>query len=461
MTIGRGEEDSLHRRLHAAGDRRHVVERLAGRVPLPGPLRPGLLSVPRLLERAGVLAYDLAESVRAGRPVPFFGEPRRGAAEAGGPVPQHPRYPTYWDDPSRGSAAGVHLGLDVIRHDGAYHLLEVNMDAALRPPRRALYEAEEVDPLFRAVVDAARKDGFERVVLHRWIWPAPWRAEIARAGEEAGIEATAASFPSAYHRAPAPLGGVPLPLPRKTVYVFFSSRNTPVDYYVHDKECTDRWLAEGLAESGEGEPPVRAVPSFDEPEFSLPDNGPRWPNVVVKYADYDGGKYVRLARVRDGNEARRAFGIDSPGTPPRTIVFTPFTRIVNRLTGRGKVIFQPFVPYSLDERERPVTYRLHILVTPRTAAFLSVHAVVGPARIPDKLPFGLVSDHRLYVLSFSKGARYERVPVGIEEEFRAIAPPIGAIVQGALEAKFVTGPGVGMACGWHGSSATIPGNHVL
>ncbi|MFH1278476.1 MAG: hypothetical protein ABIK65_08870 [Candidatus Eisenbacteria bacterium] len=438
MTSSKGGANSLDRRLRSAGDRRSAVDRLAGRVPLPGPLRPGLLSVPRVLERAGVIGYDLWESIRTGRPVPWFGEPRRAIQDAEGPVPQHPRYLTYWDDPENRTVMGVHLGLDIVHRDGQFHILEVNMDAALRPPRRALYE-EPVDPLFRAIAGAARQGGFGKVVLHRYAWPAPWRAEIARAGEEAGIEALAASFPSAYHKPPHPLGGLPSPPPRETMFVFFSSRNTPVDYYVHDKECTERWLARGLAGRRKGDPPLHGVPSFAAPDFPLPDNGPRWPNLVVKLADYDGGKYVRLARVRDEEEARRAFRIDAPGTVPKVIALSPLPRLVNRLTSRGKVIFQPFIPYSLDERERPVTYRLHILVTPRATAFLSAHTLVGPERIPEELPFGLVPDHRVYVLSFSKGASYGRVPGRIEEELRAIAPRIGAVVQKALDARFVTG----------------------
>jgi hypothetical protein len=236
------------------------------------------------------------------------------------------------------------------------------------------------------------------------------------------------------------MGGMPLPLPEDTMFVFVSSRNTAVDYYVHDKLCVWSWFRAARDAARVASPPIEHVPTYETPDLPGFDDDPRYPNIVVKYADWDQGECVRFARVRDGAEARRAFRIDRDSGAPKVLRLGWEKRIVNRLTPRGRVVYQPFVPMTIDEDGRMIYYRLHVLVTPVTSRFLSAHAIVGPAPVPAEIPYGLVRDDRAFILSFSMGSTYRRVEPAVEEELRAVGTAIGSIAAEALARRFVTSP---------------------
>ena len=77
--------------------------------------------------------------------VAMLGEPREAIAPAAEPVPQHPRYRGFWYDSERHAMVGLHLGLDLIGRGGRYHLIELNLNAALAPERREVYGQADPD----------------------------------------------------------------------------------------------------------------------------------------------------------------------------------------------------------------------------------------------------------------------------------------------------------------------------
>lgn len=294
----------------------------------------------------------------------------------------------------------------------------------------------ELRSLRRRLLAAAREGGFRRVVLHRYFWHAGYPDEVERAGREAGIEAIATSFPSARHRATRPMIGAPSPFPEETMFVFFSSRNTPVDHFVHDKRWSGVWLREEMdAEPGAARR-ILPVPTYDTPDLPDFSDDPRWPNLVVKLTDWDGARFVKLARVRNADHAREVLGVHPSGGAPRAMRLDARTRVVNFFTRRGRAVYQPFIPYPTDREGRTFTHRLHLLVTPSDIRFLSAHNFVGPAPVPETVPFGLVTDDDPYVLSPRRGATYRLVVGPIEEELREAAQWIGLFVRRAVGKKF-------------------------
>lgn len=428
---------SLLRRLKFGGESRLFFDGLPTARLVAGRLRPFWAeALHRLPDRLATTTFDLIECIRAGRWLACVGQARQAIDSVAAPIPQHPRYRGYWHDPSRNAMVGMVLGLDLIQSSGRYYLLEMNLDAGLLPGRRALY-AERIDPLITEIVAFAKGHGFRRVVAYARQWSAEQAAEFIGAGRAAGVEVTPACFSFVSSPGAEPLAALPDVLEQDTLYLVFSSRHSPLDYYIHDKLCFARWFEAGVRASGDGL--ARFIPTYTR--LTIPPLHPdsRWPNLVVKLADFDKGQYVLMARVRDEAEARAALGQDRPVALPRAFRMSPMMRLGNFLTHRGHVIYQPFIPPDIDGDGQIGRLRLMLLVSPLGSRFLSVHAAVSsPPDTP--LAFGTATRDTTLLFTGLSGTPRKRVEPRTKEEAAAAAAEIGRIIDHAVRAKFLVGP---------------------
>src|SRR5262249_51463770 len=137
---------SLRRRLAFAGDSYHFFDRLFCRRPLDRISRIGDSQTARIPDHLARIAFDLVECARMGRRAPDVGNVELALLHATEPVPQHPRYLSYWHDPRAHAMVGMIVGVDIIRHSGKYFVIELNHGPSIYPRRREMYP-EPFDPI--------------------------------------------------------------------------------------------------------------------------------------------------------------------------------------------------------------------------------------------------------------------------------------------------------------------------
>lgn len=427
------EERLLKRRLRRTSVLHHGVERLVSGLDIRD--RRGLKAIYKGLN------YTAETVDRLFARVPYPGQPNHAAIASAARLPQQPHYQGYWYDPSAHALVGIFLGLDLNRHRGRYHLIESNTTPAIRPQRRCLYDCE-VDPFITELVEAAKSHGFRRILFCRDTWPASYVEEFARADRTSELEVRGASF-YATKDGTERLVALPQPLASDTVYVLCWSltQKTPLMDFVHDKFWSAGWLARELERAG-GSEHLACVPTLDR--LVLPDEPPddRWPNLVVKLADMDKGRYVVMGRFSSVSEAEEALGVsrDDPGATPSVFRMSWPHRMVRRAFPRASVVYQPFVPPdTVDGHAR--TLRLNMFISPLFDTFLAAQARIVDRPLPDALPWGLVADTTPFTASFSAGgSRYAAIEPEIEPELRIVADDFGRLARSAIVDKFETGP---------------------
>jgi hypothetical protein len=424
---------SLRRRLRFDGDCRFLFDRIGARL-------GGRTRLHRIPERMAMAGFDLLECLRTASVVPAPGNPRTAVGQARRRLPQHPRYLGYWHDPARRVLAGMELGVDVIRCDGTYYVIELNLSAG-RPRAWVLRHPGEVDPGLPRLVEFARSYGFGRLVAFRESWPDDYRDHFPVVGREAGVDAVAVDPVGRRGRPADRMVALPDPPEPDTMYVTFSSRHAAVDHFVHDKGCTTSWLAEHLPERSD--PPVRSVPTRSTPFTPAPEADPRWPDLVVKLASWDRGDYVRFVKLKPGTDLLRELGMESPEDIPAVLGLGAGRRLYARLTGRDRVLYQPFIRSSLTPDGKPFRFRIHLLVTPLGSAFLSATTSVSETPFLQELPPGVVNDARPFLAPVGEGRRYyeAREPdAETEAELRGVGAVLGDALDRAVRATFECGP---------------------
>jgi hypothetical protein len=334
----------------------------------------------------------------------------------------------------------MHIGVDMIRHAGRFYINEVNLDAAMRPERRALYAAD-IDPVISGICRAAQARRFGRVVLCGGRWRESYRKEAGRAAEQFGMDVSLASTRPQQREGVMSLPGLPVPLAEDTLYIVFSGRHTPLDYLVHDKFASATWLSTFADQSGAGDGLVSGIAA--SVELFVPDTDPSdpWPNLVAKLAGMDRGRFVLFGKFRDERDARKTLGLRRDGGLPDAFGQSAFEKLQTRILRLGPVLYQAYIRPDLDAACRIQTYRMHMLVSPVVNSFLSVHAIGSAKPVPDHLPFGVVTDAAPYITSFSLGARYRVVDEETSASLQSASERIGVTLHSALTGKFATGPG--------------------
>lgn len=424
---------SLRRRLAFAAEANLFFDRLGGLRPFSRLAVVGDWPLVRIPAHAARVGFDLFEWLRMAGTVPRIGNVDQALEGPAGQLPQHPRYLTYWHDPSRHTAVGMHIGVDLIRRGGKYYVIENNIGPSVNPRRRSLY-ASAFDPLVSGLAAAARAHGFERVVPVSFRWAPFHLEEFERAGEEYGLKFEPHTCPLGQPGGARRMVALPRPLRPRTMYVIHSGLTSAVVSYVDDKWDSYRWLEHAVRDELPADTAVAVPPTSDALNLRLEDNGPRWPNLVVKLAGGARSCHVIVGRFKDEGEARASLGLGGGIAIPRGLRLG-YARSL--LFGRERVIYQSFVPPELVGNDRAQMVRLHLLVSPLGVEFLSAHHRVSRRRVPERAPRGIIRQDDALVFNM---ADYRLVSGEVEEELRLVAAHLGQAMQRAVARKFRTAP---------------------
>lgn len=233
-----------------------------------------------------------------------------------------------------------------------------------------------------------------------------------------------------------PMPGLPTPLEDNTLYVIFSQRHAPTDYLVHDKLGTATWLPVLSAKQIDDGQLVTGILTSEKPNVPLADVAGPWPNLVIKLAGAGRGLFMLLAKVRDENEARATLGLVRDGQIPKAMAMSTREKLMNYLQHRGPILYQPYIRPDMTDDGNIQTYRLHMLISPFENRFLSVHGNISSIRVPESLPFGIVTDPRPYMTKLSLGSHFVTVDKHTIAQFKRIAAQLGESLQQMLTQKF-------------------------
>ena len=384
------------------------------------------------------IAFDLVESLRNLRAPRQFGRVRLDGFSGSMKLPQLPHYRGYWYDPARNSLVGMHLGVDFNFFQGKYYVIETNLGAAIKPERRAMYDTP-LDPFIMSALEIARKHGFRRIVFYAQRWPASYIEEFKLATRETGIECVGASSalwdPSPTHAMP----GLPDPLQENTLYMMFPNLRTPISYFVHNKERSASWLRETIDACPEKPEALAYIPPFNQLVIPAEPQDPRWPNLVVKLANKDRGRYVLMGRFRNIEEAQAALHMKARDDVPGIFKIGHFERMKHRVFPKLQPIFQQFIPPQIVDG-RACKTRMHLFISPLANEFVSAHATTAGTKLPPYPEPGKVDATGAYNVSFSVDGAYRKLPPGEEAVLRRAAEEFGRMAQIAITKKFETGP---------------------
>jgi hypothetical protein len=321
-------------------------------------------------------------------------------------------YRGLWHDPVQHNTVGVVLGIDLLPSADGYWFIESNLDCALRLERTALYDQ---DPFISRLLDFASTQGYRHLVIlagnssridalmtKQYEDGAAARKLKLTLIEDAFLpysdQARSFSIPAFQHD--------------KTLVVRIKYYHTSLDYVLQHKWASNYALKKYKAFSAEpllllppvGHEPLLGTCSLDEP----------FPNLVYKFPERDSGAGVLFFKATSPAHAQSLL------TEAR-LLFRP-KDLGGRLFALQEDhhgLYQPYICPRLLDRRRLYIVRSHILITPNGMQFLSAHRVVSGSTIPEHLPIGVVQDPRPYLVNYSLGAKYERVPSAEEEEVKA------------------------------------------
>ncbi len=434
-------ELSLRRRLKFSDELKLALESLASTALLkhiPGTAYPRPpLTYP--FELAAKLVFDLVECARTGRIVPNIGKPHMSVLDLTPPVKQHPRYRGYWYDDAAHTLIGMHLGVDLIRNNGKFYVLENNLDAAIRETRRQIYP-DALDPIVSGLASIAKAGGFKVLVPYASAWSEQYLREFSLAGREFGIEIRPASRRYRRRTGLHPTAALPSKQTPDTMYAVFPYRGGPLDYFVEEKRITGQWLEQTIGDLNIPGGCLAAIPNHRELTVPPLDETGRWPNLVVKVSPSAQSRDILTGRFRNDAEARAALGLSDRGELPKAFRLRWHDRLGEAVFGTRQAVYQPFIPPELDPNGHPQIVRLHVFVSPTTHRFLSAHKVISSRPAPETLPFGLIEDDKTFVVNYSRGAHYARLNEEEEQEMAAVADEFGQILDIAVRRRFETAP---------------------
>lgn len=422
---------SLRRRIAVAGELSHFFDTLGTSRPLLrfARRRSWHILAPRYLAR---LAFDAVESLRAVRPVPAFGDVERLIGVGTARMPQHSRYLAHWRDSERNSLVGLLIGVDAVYHDGRFHVLENNHGPTLKVERRR-FHVGQFDPLVSKVAEWARDRGFSNVVPIGMRMPDYLIGEYAAQEDSFGVAARPLSCPYPHPEIDRVVS-LPVPLARNSLYFILSGIHSPVSRLIDNKRSTAAWLGDALRDDLPAGTLVAFPRTGPSPPERLVDNGPRWPNLVVKLAESSKAEHVVAGRFENADEGRRQLRADDNGLP-RVLSGGATSRFFTR---PGEAIYQDYVPLELDERQRPRLLRVLLMISPLGALYLASYYRVGRVPVPDRAPAGLYRDGGPYVFNDDD---YLQVPEALEDKLRVFAEQLGGAMSAAIERVFETSPG--------------------
>jgi hypothetical protein len=327
-------------------------------------------------------------------------DPVRAGIEYVRNVPCDPRISPVYRDPARRVCSWIMVGFDLMPSDGDVYYIESNINPGFFSNRRQVNHADG-DPLLEAMIEGARREGCDRIVLYPSSVAAPsrqledwWREQTSAAGLELEIRDDPHAR-SRYRRETEPIMALDA---ERTLFVNIRTLPHPVNVLLEEKGLFEAEIERHNADAPESERIAvpRVIRSADE---ILPlEPAGRFPNLVVKHALLNEARDVRMYRA----------------ATLRPDLFDP------------PYVAYEFVPPELEdleengvEGEYAVKYRLNTFITPDGPLCTYASKGVGAVPVPDTLADGPVTDPRPYVVNNHMGGRHAS---STREEFERVAP---------------------------------------
>jgi len=161
----------------------------------------------------------------------------------------------------------------------------------------------------------------------------------------------------------------------------------------------------------------------------------RFPNVVAKMSDADGGVGVLFLKARSAENVRRLLVANSKQSSGR---IGGILGAVSRSSISKEVLLQPFERSRFFDGDRLAIFRINVLITPLGNKMLSATKYLGDEPVPETLPFGRVLDPMPFLVN--GGVRASRhIPTDAEhEELEPVAEALGKAMAHLLKQHFVT-----------------------
>jgi hypothetical protein len=428
MSVIDANNDSIQRRILFAGDFQYFLFSLLNKR-IENPL------FYRALEFLAQSCYDFLECLRTRSFVINFGRPSSAVSYIRGQLAQHPRYRTYWHDYESNSTVGMHIGVDFIKN-GDYYPVDLNLNAALRPERRELYDTK-IDPFFEKLLQVALSNGYRKVVCFADAWLPQQVSELDILSRMSGINLIAACPSRRSPKGVRYLPTVPEQLEANTLYIIFNYQHSPLDFFITNQSCTAYWLKDAIL-SYQGVDKLRLGYVDTSPklkDLELSEVG-QWPNLVVKLGGGWSGNFVKIAKVRNKEEARPVLRMTSDDIP-RVFKRSLLKKMSGWAGHHHSVLFQKFIPPELNDNGYPQIIRSHLLLTPVMNEILSCHRVISQHKPPKNLDFGLIKHDRSFIVNFSKGAQYERVDQEQAREIKIASIQLAHLIKSVLKERFM------------------------
>jgi hypothetical protein len=438
-TKGIPDEQSLSRRIEFAVYSKYYLSKLYAYVIKVFPANPTFRLYNALL-RFSSIVFDFIESIRTFKLVPEFGEYRKSILKSPHKFDQHPYYPSFQYFQKTHTLIGLHLGADLIRNDGQYYLVELNLGPGIRKHMRDLYD-REIDPIIMNYINYAQTHKYKKIRLINSVWEPYFQEEIVKARKKYSIDIQAIS-----HIGEKPAKNftwikMPEDLESETLYSFFCSRQTAIGFLLHNKLCLYSWLEEKKRKFKLEISRLQSIPGstkFDFPDSIFQEQ--YWPQFVVKLADWDKGKQVKIVKAKNRAHAKEILGIKSPDDFPKIFNLNIFQKIFGRISNKNARIYQHFIPLEFDEKRHLKSFRLHAFFAPNTSLFLSAQAIHGSKPIGEDIPYGIIPLDGSFISAIYHGAFYRAASNEEKIEQIELTKELGLVINDLIAEKFVIKP---------------------
>ena len=340
-------------------------------------------------------------------------DPMHAGVEYVRSVPCDPRLSPVYRDPARRVCSWMMVGFDLLPSDGDFYYIEANINPGFFSHRREEKHADG-DPLLQAMIEGARREGCQRIVIYPSSVGGPssrleqwWRAQASASGLELEIR----DDPRVRSQSRRETEPIMAPDAERTLFVNIRTLPHPVNVLLEEKGLFEAEIERHNARAPEEEriPVPRRIRSSDE----VPDADPsgRFPNVVVKHALLNEARDVRMYRTSR---------LDPSLLEPPYVAYEFVAPVLEALEEDGV------------EGEYAVKYRLNTFITPDGPLCTYASKGIGGAPVPATLADGPVGDPRPYVVNNHMGGRHARATDAEAERAMAAALRVGWLAHDFL-----------------------------
>ena len=207
---------------------------------------------------------------------------------------------------------------------------------------------------------------------------------------------------------------------------------TSLDYQFHNKRASSRALK--IYEMHFAEPGLLVPNSGEDPVLGdIAEDAP-FPNLVYKLTERDAGGGVLFIKAHSKEHAGELVEEALIKRHKKERLDSIYSLVEDQ-----KGIYQSYIHSSMLSGRRLYKIRAHVLITPVGLQYLAGHRVISRFSVPDTLPFGIVENHRPYLVNLASSDNYEGIPPEEEQSLRQAVLAIAKGLSWAAEYGFQTG----------------------